>query len=146
MSLHSCRLRRRSWWSCVPTTPRCGWRSKRWWLGSTMSRCDFELGERRIPHSRSSSKIPIYQVAIYNQQLTPEMRRITDKARGRWGKINLIWTWTIWKIYIGRGIMNTVRYLNIYTGWLFNRPSPCTLVKWKKFQWAKGGYLADFFR
>merc|ERR1712192_332416 len=26
------------------------------------------------------------QVALYNQALTPEMRRITDKARGRWGK------------------------------------------------------------
>ena len=27
-----------------------------------------------------------FQVALYNQALTPEMRRITDKARGRWGK------------------------------------------------------------
>ena len=25
-------------------------------------------------------------MALYNQALTPEMRRITDKARGRWGK------------------------------------------------------------
>jgi len=30
------------------------------------------------------------QVAIYNQQLTPEMRRITDKARGRWGKEQMV--------------------------------------------------------
>merc|ERR1712212_627257 len=30
------------------------------------------------------------QVALYNQALTPEMRRITDKAQGRWGKEQLV--------------------------------------------------------
>merc|ERR1711971_346972 len=30
------------------------------------------------------------QVALYNQALTPEMRRITDKARGRWGKEQMV--------------------------------------------------------
>merc|ERR1711970_527868 len=30
------------------------------------------------------------QVVKYSQTLTPEMRRITDKARGRWGKEQLV--------------------------------------------------------
>merc|ERR1712121_402703 len=30
------------------------------------------------------------QVVQYNQALTPEMRRITDKAQGRWGKEQLV--------------------------------------------------------
>merc|ERR1712168_1695382 len=30
------------------------------------------------------------QVALYNLALTPEMRRITDKAQGRWGKEQLV--------------------------------------------------------
>ena len=35
---------------------------------------------------RNEKKESNIQVVLYNQALTPEMRRITDKAQGRWGE------------------------------------------------------------
>merc|ERR1712168_687794 len=56
-----------------------------------------ELEKLRADHAKIRAEIEEMmmglnheQVALYNQALTPEMRRITDKAQGRWGKEQLV--------------------------------------------------------
>ena len=61
-------------WHCVRSAPK-KWNDKNW-LFRWHCTC----------HLRNEKKESNIQVALYNQALTPEMRRITDKAQGRWGK------------------------------------------------------------
>merc|ERR1712055_1004676 len=55
-----------------------------------------ELEKLRADHAKIRAEMEVMmglnheQVALYNQALTPEMRRITDKAQGRWGKEQLV--------------------------------------------------------
>merc|ERR1712055_1195328 len=62
-----------------------------------LSAKDKELEKLRADHAKIRAEIEEMmmglnheQVALYNQALTPEMRRITDKAQGRWGKEQLV--------------------------------------------------------
>merc|ERR1712130_400057 len=62
-----------------------------------LSAKDEELEKLRADHAKIRAEIEEMmaglnheQVALYNQALTPEMRRITDKAQGRWGKEQLV--------------------------------------------------------